>query len=79
MDWWAFFDRCTRSDEELATWDDEAIGQIRWKFEVDRPKKSVVHRYRFDPEQVVPPEGGRLAGQSEYRPLGGHHRRGWMP
>ena len=51
VDWWAFFDRCSRSDEELATWDDEAIGQISWMFEVDRPKKSVVHRYKFDPEQ----------------------------
>ncbi|HEX6474706.1 MAG TPA: TM0106 family RecB-like putative nuclease, partial [Candidatus Limnocylindria bacterium] len=71
VDWWAFFDRCTRSDEELATWDDEAIGQISWMREVDRPKKSVVHRYRFDPEQSyrlkegdspVNPRTGRAAG-----------------
>ena len=79
VDWWAFFDRCTRSDEELATWDDEAIGQISWMREVDRPKKSVVHRYRFDPEQSIPAEGGRLAGQSEDRPLGGHHRPAGRP
>jgi len=71
VDWWAFFDRCSRSDEELATWDDEAIGQISWMFEVDRPKKSVVHRYQFDPEQAyrlkegdspVNPATGRSAG-----------------
>lgn len=51
VDWWAFFDRCSRSDEELASNDEEAIGQLAWVREVDRPKKSVVHRYRFDPEQ----------------------------
>ena len=52
VEWWAFFDRCTRSDEELASNDEEAIGQLTWDREVDRPKKSVVHRYRFDPEQT---------------------------
>jgi predicted RecB family nuclease len=71
VDWWAFFDRCSRSDEELATWDDEAIGQISWVREVDRPKKSVVHRYKFDPEQSyrlkegdapTNPATGRTAG-----------------
>ena len=79
VDWWAFFDRCTRSDEELATWDDEAIGQIRWMFEVDRPRKSVVHRYRLRPRAVIPPEGGRHAIQSAHRPRGGHHRPARRP
>lgn len=51
VEWWAFFDRCTRSDEELASRDEEAIGQLSWQGEVDRPARSVVHRYRFDPEQ----------------------------
>ena len=71
VDWWAFFDRLTRSDEELATYDEEAIGQLSWVKEVDRPKKSVVHRYAFDPEQAyrlkegdqpVNPATGRAAG-----------------
>jgi predicted RecB family nuclease len=52
VEWWAFFDRCSRSDEELASNDEEAIGQLTWERELDRPKKSVVHRYRFDPEQT---------------------------
>ena len=52
VEWWAFFDRCSRSDEELASADEEAIGQITWLHEVERPKKSVVHRYAFDPEQA---------------------------
>jgi predicted RecB family nuclease len=52
VEWWAFFDRCTRSDEELASNDEESIGQLTWVREVDRPKQSVVHRYRFDPEQA---------------------------
>jgi uncharacterized protein len=52
VEWWAFFDRCRRSDEELASRDEEAIGQLTWVREVDRPKRSVVHRYAFDPEQA---------------------------
>ena len=50
VEWWAFFDRCGQSDEQLAQ-DEEAIGQMQWLVEVDRPKRSVRHRYRFDPEQ----------------------------
>ncbi len=50
VEWWAFFDRCSRSDAELAE-DEDAIGQLTWVGEVDRPKQSVRHRYRFDPEQ----------------------------
>jgi uncharacterized protein len=50
VEWWAFFSRCRQSDEELAQ-DDDAIGQLEWVAEVDRPKRSVRHRYRFDPEQ----------------------------
>ena len=50
VDWWAFYERCGLSDEQLVD-DEEAIGQIEWVAEVDRPKQSVRHRYRFDPEQ----------------------------
>jgi predicted RecB family nuclease len=52
VEWWAFFDRCSRSDDDLASNDEESIGQLTWLREVDRPKQSVVHRYRFDPEQA---------------------------
>ncbi|HEY7463485.1 MAG TPA: TM0106 family RecB-like putative nuclease [Candidatus Limnocylindria bacterium] len=52
VEWWAFFDRCSRSDEELASRDEEAIGQLTWEREIGRPKQSVVHRYLFDPEQT---------------------------
>ncbi len=71
VDWWAFFDRCSRSDEELAE-DQEAIGQLTWDAEVDRPGQSVRHRYRFDPEQPyrlkegdqpVNPATGEAAGR----------------
>ena len=50
VEWWAFFDRCTKSDVQLVE-DEEAIGQLTWVGEVDRPKQSVRHRYSFDPEQ----------------------------
>ncbi len=51
VEWWAFFDRCSRSDAELSE-DAEAIGQLTWVCEVDRPKQSVRHRYQFDPDQA---------------------------
>jgi len=50
VEWWAFYERCGLSDEQLVD-DQESIGQIDWIAEVDRPRKSVRHRYRFDPEQ----------------------------
>ena len=50
VEWWAFFSRCDQSDEQLAR-DEESIGQLEWMAELDRPKLSVRHRYRFDPEQ----------------------------
>lgn len=50
VDWWAFFDRCTKSDAQLVD-DEEAIGQLALVDEVDRPGQSIIHRYSFDPEQ----------------------------
>lgn len=50
VEWWEFFDRCSRSDEELVE-DAESIGQLVWMGEVERSGRSVVNRYRFDPEQ----------------------------
>ncbi|MDQ2853499.1 MAG: TM0106 family RecB-like putative nuclease [Chloroflexota bacterium] len=50
VEWWAFFDRCGQSDEQLVE-DEEAIGQLEWLAEVDRATRTVRHRYRFDPEQ----------------------------
>jgi predicted RecB family nuclease len=50
VEWWWFFSRCGQSDEQL--WHDEdSIGQLEWVGEVGRPRQSVRHRYRFDPEQ----------------------------
>jgi predicted RecB family nuclease len=51
VDWWAFFDRCSRSDEELASNDEEAIGQLNWIGQVGHEARSVIHRFAFDPEQ----------------------------
>jgi predicted RecB family nuclease len=50
VEWWAFFSRCGKSDEQLSG-DEDSIGQLEWVGEVDRPRQSVRHRYRFDPEQ----------------------------
>ena len=50
VEWWEFFDRCSRSDEELSR-DEASIGQLTWLGEVDRPKRSVIHRFQFDADQ----------------------------
>jgi predicted RecB family nuclease len=50
VEWWAFYERCGLSDEQLVD-DEESIGQLEWISEVDRPRQSIRHRYRFDPEQ----------------------------
>ncbi len=70
VEWWAFFDRCQQSDEQLAK-DDDAIGQLEWLAEIDRPKKSVRHRYRFDPEQPYRlKEGDDPVNPATKRPAG---------
>jgi AAA domain-containing protein/RNase H-like protein len=48
--WWAFYDRCAKTDEELVD-DAEAIGAVTHLGAVRPEKKSVVHRYAFDPAQ----------------------------
>ena len=48
--WWAFFTRLELTDAELLE-DSEAIGGLEYRGEVEIIKKSVIHRYKFDPEQ----------------------------
>jgi uncharacterized protein len=64
VEWWAFYERCGLSDEQLID-DEDSIGQLEWMAEVDRPRQSVRHRYRFDPEQPY-----RLkVGDEPYNPV----------
>lgn len=49
-DWWAHFDRLARSDDELAE-DPDCLGALDHVGYVGDVQRSVVHRYRFDPEQ----------------------------
>ncbi len=49
-EWWAYFERCGKSDEELVE-DEEAIGQLQSLGEAGRSGKSTHFRFRFDPEQ----------------------------
>jgi predicted RecB family nuclease len=70
VEWWAFYDRCSKSDAQLVD-DDEAIGQLTWVAEIDRPKRSVRHRYRFDPEQSYRiKEGDRVANPATAKDAG---------
>ena len=70
VEWWAFYDRCSKSDAQLVD-DEEAIGQLSWVAEIDRPKRSVRHRYRFDPEQPYRlKEGDRAANPATAKEAG---------
>ncbi|HEV2070710.1 MAG TPA: TM0106 family RecB-like putative nuclease, partial [Acidimicrobiales bacterium] len=55
-EWWAWHDRRGRSEEELAD-DHEAIAGLTYEGEVARVKRSVVHRYRFPPQEHKVAEG----------------------
>lgn len=48
--WWAYFHRIGCDDDELFD-DAEAIAGLTYEGEVGAIKQSVVHRYRFDPDQ----------------------------
>ena len=48
--WWKWFERLARSDEELVL-DHESIGQLSYEGEVGEVSRSLVHRYSFDPTQ----------------------------
>ncbi|MDP9270136.1 MAG: TM0106 family RecB-like putative nuclease, partial [Chloroflexota bacterium] len=70
VEWWAFYDRCGKSDAQLVD-DEEAIGQLTWIGEIDRPVRSVRHRYRFDPEQPYRiKEGDRVANPATAKEAG---------
>ncbi|MCU1374845.1 MAG: protein of unknown function, putative recB domain, partial [Actinomycetia bacterium] len=49
-EWWAWFDRLERTDEELVN-DGESLGELTFVDVVEQLGKSAVYRYRFDPAQ----------------------------
>ncbi|HVB77968.1 MAG TPA: TM0106 family RecB-like putative nuclease [Candidatus Nitrosotalea sp.] len=49
-DWWAHFDRIAKTDDELVD-DPDSIGGLSFLCTVGQIKRSVIHRYAFDPEQ----------------------------
>jgi predicted RecB family nuclease len=48
-EWWEYFRLCKLSDDELQE-DNTALGGLVYIGEVDRIKRSIVHRYRFPPQ-----------------------------
>ena len=44
--WWEYFRRCGLSDDELLE-DKNTMGGLVYVGEVERPKRSIVHRYKF--------------------------------
>ncbi|MCU1379879.1 MAG: protein of unknown function, putative recB domain, partial [Acidimicrobiales bacterium] len=49
-EWWAWFDRLERTDEELVN-DRESLGEIRFVDMVEELGRSAIYRYAFDPAQ----------------------------
>lgn len=49
-EWWAHFERLRKSDDELLE-DTESIAGLRYEGETGTVAKSILHRYRFPPEQ----------------------------
>jgi predicted RecB family nuclease len=50
-EWWRFFDRVLRCDEDDHFADTESVAGLEYEGEVDRVARSAIHRYRFDPTQ----------------------------
>ncbi len=48
-DWWEYFRECDLSDDELIE-DRNAIGGLVYVGPVDHVKRSIIHRYRFPPQ-----------------------------
>ncbi|MGD9797706.1 MAG: TM0106 family RecB-like putative nuclease [Acidimicrobiia bacterium] len=70
-EWWAWYDRLERSDDELVN-DADCLGDLAYDGEVGEVGRSVVHRYRYDPaqehrfgagDQPVDPRTEKGAGQ----------------
>ena len=47
--WWEYFRLCDLSDDELQE-DDDALGGLVYVGEIGRIKRSIIHRYRFPPQ-----------------------------
>ena len=62
-EWWAYFARLKETDEALVD-DPDSIGGLTYEGIVDKVQRSLVHRYRFNPEQ----EHKISAGTSPYDP-----------
>jgi RNase H-like protein len=50
--WWEYFRLCDLSDTELEE-DKSALGGLSYVGEVERVKKSIIHRYRFPPQDYA--------------------------
>ena len=49
-EWWEFFRLCGLTDAELAA-EDTALGELTYDGQVGRVRRSLIHRYRYDPAQ----------------------------
>jgi predicted RecB family nuclease len=62
-EWWAYYERLRKTDDELQD-DPDSIGGLSYEGVVETVKRSLVHRYHFNPEQ----EHKFSAGATPYDP-----------
>lgn len=60
VEWWRWFGHIAMTEDELAE-DREALGPLEYVGPVETVKKSVIERYRFDPQEHAIRDGSRPA------------------
>jgi len=80
-DWWGYYERLQMTDEELRD-DSEALGGLTYEGEVGNIKRSILHRYRFPPQDHKLGVGQAPIDPRTKRPAGEVHAidniEGWI-
>lgn len=58
VEWWRWYGHIAMTEDELAE-DREALGPLEYVTQIETAKRSVVERYRFDPQEHAIREGSR--------------------
>lgn len=69
-EWWGYFARCEMSGEELID-DTEALGGLSYEGVANELSRSIVHRYRFPPDQEHKIAAGRIVHDPATRKAAG--------
>jgi uncharacterized protein len=64
-EWWRFYDRIFRCDDDDLLEDTETIANLEYEGVVGQAKKSLLHRYLFDPDQPFKIQEGQSVRDPE--------------